>query len=63
MSTSALNGLRDYLIGTLSKEEINDMLEQSVRDFEKGRYFTNEEVMREWDEEMERAEKEEFEMA
>lgn len=63
MSTSALNGLRDYLIGTLSKEEINDMLEQSVRDFEEGRYFTNEEVMREWDEEMERAEKEEFEMA
>lgn len=39
------------------------MLEQSVRDFEEGRYFTNEEVMREWDEEMERAEKEEFEMA
>lgn len=85
MSTQALTGLRDYLIGTLSvadmkwlvkelteyakkeefplkrytMEEINAILDASEADIAAGREYDNDDVMREWDEELARMEQEE----
>ena len=86
MSTTALNGLRDYLTGTLSPDnmiwlatqlteyakkqeeppfqrytmdEINAMLDEAEADIAAGRVLSEEEVMREWEEELEREEQEE----
>lgn len=87
MSTTALNGLRDYLTGTLSPDnmiwlatqltefakkqqeppfrrytmdEINAMLDEAEADIAAGRVLSEEEVMREWEEELEREEQDEY---
>lgn len=89
MSTAALEGLLEYLYGTLSPdnmlwvanhlidrakladsselkpytmEEINAMLDEAEANFAAGKGIPDEEVMREWDEEIARMEQEEFEM-
>lgn len=86
MSTTALQGLLDYLYGTLSPsnmrwvgehlvmqadkvenpdlkpytmDEINAMLDEAEADFEAGKGIPDEEVWREWDEEIARMEAEE----
>ena len=90
MSTAALTGLRDYLIGTLSAsnmlwlstqlaeyakgmqepgskrytmDEINAMLDEAEADIAAGRVTDHEEMMREWEEEIEREEQEERQFA
>lgn len=86
----ALQGLLDYLYGTLSPtnmrwvadhlieranwveapapkrltmEEVNAMLDEAEANFAAGRGIPHEEVMREWDEEIARMEREEYKMA
>ena len=86
MSTTALQGLLDYLFGTLSTsnmrwvaehlvmqadkvenpdlkpytmDEINAMLDEAEADFAAGKGIPDEEVWREWDEEIARWEAEE----
>ena len=79
MSTAALSGLRDYIYGTLSTEdmiwlveelkshvrrddkqepytmeELHARIAQSERDFAEGRYFTDDEVFADLDDELER---------
>ena len=90
MSTTALNGLRDYLTGTLSPDnmiwlanqlteyakklqeppfrrytmdEINAMLDEAEAEIAAGGGTPHEEEMRKWEEELEREEQEELEMA
>ena len=90
MSTTALEGLRDYLTGTLSpanmlwlsteladyakkkevaplkrytKAELNAMLDEAEAEIAAGKGTSHEEVMHEMDEEIERWEQEELEMA
>ena len=90
MSKEALNDLRNYLIGTLSPnnmiwlaaqlteqakklempaskqyttEELNAMLDEAEAEIAAGKGTPHEEVMREWDEELEREEQEMLEMA
>lgn len=90
MSSMALQGLLEYLYGTLSPksmrwvadhliehadrveapapkrftmEEVNAMLDEAEANFAAGRGIPNEEVMREWDEEIARMEQVEYEMA
>lgn len=88
MSTQALTGLRDYLYGTLStndmmwlveelqnyirkeespepytNEELNAMIDASEADIAAGKVYDNDDVMREWEEELSRAEQKEMELA
>ena len=46
----------------MTMEEINARLDQAERDFEAGRGIPHEEVMREWEEELQREEQLELEM-
>ena len=53
----------EFPLKRYTKEEINAMLDASEADIAAGREYDNEDVMREWDEELARMEQEEREYA